>query len=405
VDLADLALLTSPAGHELLAGLGPYDERTALSIGERLRRDGHSADLVAAALTQSRLRTKAAARWGSAGADLLSHVLLTPDGAEQATRPTVAALRAARYRALGEGATVADLGCGVGLDALALAGVGLCVQAYEQDALTAEVAMANAGATGRGRQITVTTADVTSLPQETWTRVRAAFADPARRRNGRRLMQPESWSPPLSWVLDLPVQSLGVKVAPGLDHDRVPPGSEFAVVSDGGVVVEAALYRGAVQDPGVTRSATVLPAGALVTDQQLPTPPAPVRPVGRYLHEPDGAVIRAGLVAAVVQQVDGWLIDPQIAYISGDSVVSSPFLSSYEVHDVMPFSLKRLRTYLRERSVGRVVIKKRGSAVDVDELHRSLRLDRSAPGQRTVVLTRIGDDPTMVICQAARPAS
>jgi len=399
VELADVALLTSPEGRHLLADLPAYDERTALVIGERLRRAGHSAALVSAALTQSRLRTKAALRWGPAGAELLPHILLTPDGAEQATRPTVAGLRAARFADRGAGRFIADIGCGVGLDALAFADAGLRVGAYDKDPLTAEVAAANAQARGHSERISVTAADVTTLLDETWSKYDAVFADPARRREGRRLTRPQSWSPPLSWVLDLPVKSLGVKVAPGLDHDLVPAGTEFCVVSDGGAVVEAALYRGSLRAVGITRSATLLPAGARVTDADLPTTRPPIRAVGSHLHEPDGAVIRAGLVAAVVAQVEGWLLDPRIAYISTDLPVSSPFLSSYQVLDVMPFSLKRLRNYLREHEVGHVVIKKRGSAIDVDTLRGSLRLDRSAPKRRTIVLTRIGDDPTVVVCR------
>ncbi len=405
MELADIALLTGPDGRQLLADLPPYDERAALALGERLRRAGHSRDLVTAALTQSRLRTKAAHRWGSAGADLLTRLLLTPDGAEQATRPTVAALRAERYRQLGAGQQVADLGCGVGLDAIALAEAGLQVDAYDVDPVTAAVAAANAAATGHSEQINVTWADVTRSSDVTTGRYDAAFADPARRRDGRRLFRPETWSPPLPWVLDLPMVNLGVKVAPGLGHDHVRSDTEFAVISDSGDVVEAALYRGSLRDVGVTRSAMLLPAKAHLSDADLPTIPPPVNPVGQYLHEPDGAVIRAGLVAAVVDLVDGWLIDPHIAYISSHSAVVSPFVSSYRVIDVFPFALKRLRAYLRAESVGRVVIKKRGSAIDVDELHRSLRLDRSASEQRTLVLTRIGDDPIVAICERLRSAA
>jgi SAM-dependent methyltransferase len=399
VELADVALLTGPEGRHLLADLPPYDERAALALGERLRRAGHSPDLVAAALTQSRLRTKAAQRWGSAGADLLPRLLLTPSGAEQATRPTVAALRSERYRRLRSGTRVADLGCGVGIDALALADAGLRVDAFDLDPLTVAVAAANAAATGHEEQITVTAADVTGLSATATAQYGAAFVDPSRRRDGRRLHRPEAWSPPLSWVLDLPMASLGVKVAPGLSHDRVPDDTEFAVVSDGGDVVEAALYRGELRDGRVTRSATLLPARAHLSDADLPREPPLVGPVGRYLHEPDGAVIRAGLVAAAADAAGGWLIDPHIAYVSTNNEVRSPFLSSYQVVDVLPFALKRLRAYLRAEGVGRVVIKKRGSAIDVDDLHRALRLDRAAHEHRTLVLTRIGDDPIVAICQ------
>ncbi len=399
MEVADVAALTSPEGRALLARLPPYDARDALRLGQDLRRAGHSPALVAAVLTQSRLRTRAGSRWGAAGATLLPDLLLTPDGAEQATRPAVAALRAERFGRLAPGALVADLGCGIGLDALALTDAGLRVDAYDVDSLTVEVARVNAAATERSGEMTVTRADVTALPPDVMNRWDAAFADPARRRDGRRLLRPESWSPPLSWVLGLPVKTLGVKVAPGLDRDHLPADTEFAVVSDGGDVVEAALYRGAVRSSGITRSATLLPSRARLTDADLPTEPPRVGPVGRFLHEPDGAVIRSGLVAVVAQQIDGWLIDKQIAYVCTDGPVVSPFVSSYEVLDVMPFSLKRLRNYLRQRDVGQVVVKKRGSALDVDGLRRSLRLDSSAPGRRIILLTRIGHDPIVVVCR------
>ena len=394
---SDVALLISAEGRQLLGELPPYDERQVLRLGETLRRRGHSPELVSAALTQARLRTAVDRRWGASGAHLVPHILLTPDGAEQATRPSAAALRARRFRTIGPGVTVADLGCGIGLDALALVAAGLTVAAYDRDGLTAAVAEANAVALECADRLTVAHGDVTELSTTELSRFDAAFADPARRRNGRRLLRPESWSPPLSWVLDLPFRDLGVKVAPGLDHERVPDHVEFAVVSDGGDVVEAALYRGATRAHGVRRSATLLPSGATVTDADLPTGPPAIGQIGPYLHEPDGAVIRAGLVAAVAQQVDGWLIDPQIAYVSSDERAESPFLTSFQVLEVMPFSLKRLRTHLREQGVGHVVVKKRGSAVDVDVLRQSLRLDRAASGQRTILLTRVGSDPVAII--------
>jgi hypothetical protein len=184
----------------------------------------------------------------------------------------------------------------------------------------------------------------------------------------------------------------------------VDPETEFAVVSDRGDVVEAGLYRGALRDPGVHRSATLLPSGACLSDTDLPSGPPPVGAVGAFLHEPDGAVIRAGLVAAVVDSVDGRMLDPRIAYFTTDAAVDTPFAASYEVHAVLPFGVKQLRAHLRAQDVGGVVVKKRGSAVDVDELRRSLRLDPGAAGRRTLFLTRIGDDPVVVVAHPAQPA-
>lgn len=416
-------------GQRLLADLPPYRPADALPLSERLHRDGWSAWQVAAALTQSRLRTRVAQRWGAAASDLAHRLLFTLDGAEQATRPAVAALRAQRFTRFTQGLSrelgvsdapkVADLGCGIGLDALALAEAGLAVDAFERDATTAAVARVNAAATGLAGTVTVTETDVTAVASDRWTPDRwmqyaAVYVDPARRRDGRRLMNPEHWSPSLSWVLQLQQPNLVVKVAPGLDHARVPADMEFAVVSDAGSVVEAGLYRGVLRQPGVSRSATLLPAlppdttsdttsdttpppAVTLTNRDLPSGAPPVRPVGGYLHEPDGAAIRAGLIGALVARHNAWLIDSQVAYLSSDEPIESPWLSSYQVHDAMPFSLKRLRAYLREHHVGHVVVKKRASAIDVDQLRNSLRLRPDAPERRTVFVTRRGADPVVLI--------
>jgi hypothetical protein len=60
--------------------------------------------------------------------------------------------------------------------------------------------------------------------------------DPARRADGRRQLDPDRWSPPWSTVdalLERVPRAL-VKVAPGLDHERVPDGVEAEWVSTGG---------------------------------------------------------------------------------------------------------------------------------------------------------------------------
>ncbi|MFL6180897.1 MAG: THUMP-like domain-containing protein [Actinomycetes bacterium] len=397
MNLSDVAWLSSDEGRAVLAELPPYRADEVLTITGRLRSDGVSAEHAAVALTQCRLRDRAARRWGPGWADTANRMLFTSSGAEQTTRPAVAALRAERFTHLEPGSRVADVGCGIGTDTVALAQLGLRVDAFEQDPVTAAVAAANFRALALESEPSVTIADVRSLPEGAWAPYHAVFADPARRTDGRRITDPERWSPRLSWVQSLSAENLGVKVAPGLDRSLAPEGTEFAVVSDRGEVVEAGLYRGVLRESGVTRSATLLPEHLKVTDRDLPQTPARVRTVGRYIHEPDPAVIRSGLVTAVADQLGCWLIDPQIAYLSGDDSVSSRFVSSYQVHAVMPFSLKALRAHLRENDVGHVVVKKRGSAVDVDELRQSLRLRGAASGHRTVLLSRVGHRPIAIV--------
>jgi SAM-dependent methyltransferase len=386
VDLQAFRALLTPAGQSLLRRVaeGGYDEGTALALGTRLRRQ-HPAELVAAALTQARLRDRGRAKFGAAAA----RMYFTPDGLEQATRAPVAQLRARRFAGR---ARVIDLCCGIGGDLVALAGVAAEVTGVERDPLTAEVARANAEALGLTGRVRVEVADVESYDL---TGADAVFCDPARRTSRGRVFDPAAYSPPWPWVVELFARDSGVKVAPGIPHDLVPPGVEAEWVSYRGEVKEAVLWSGDLAGP-VTRRATLLPAGATLTaDPGLGDPT--VGPVGRYLYDLDGALVRAHLVAEVAAAVDGRLVDRTIAYVTADRLVATPYAAAYEVTDVLPFGVKRLRAVLRERGVGIVTVKKRGSAVEPEQLRRRLRLH--GDGSAVVVLTRVAGAPTVLLAQ------
>lgn len=386
------ALLTDE-GQALLSALRDLDPHQELAAATRLRRD-HPADLVSAAIGQARLRQRAVAKFG---ADDAYRMYFTPDGVEQATRATVATHRARRFAALGV-RRLADLCCGIGGDALALARAGVSVLAVDRSPLTCAVARANAAALGLAELIEVRCAAVEDVSTAGCD---ALFVDPARRTGtgggGRgRIFDPEAYSPPLSWAVaaarDLPYAAL--KVAPGLPHEAIPADAEAEWISDGGEVKEAVLWFGTV--PGARR-ATLLPAGATLTGGGLPDPEP--GPVGRWLYEPDGAVIRAHLVADVAARVDGRLIDPTIAYVTSDELLPTEYASAYEITDVLPFNVKRLRALLREREVGVLTVKKRGSAVTPEELRKKVKLQ--GPAAATVFLTRVAGAPMMLVGQPA----
>lgn len=378
------ALLTDQ-GRTLLDGLPAYDRSRELAVAERLRRD-HPAPLVTAALAQARLRQRAVAKFGAEDA---GRMFFTPNGLEQATRADVAAHRAARFAAQGV-RRVADLGCGVGGDALALARAGVTVLAVDRDPLTCAVAQANAEALGLADRVEVRCADVTSVPLDGCD---AVFADPARRSGRGRIFDPEAYSPPLSWAVGT-VRGAGrgaLKVAPGIPHEAVPEDAEAEWVSHEGDVKEAVLWFGGPDAGGVR--ATLLPAGDTLHGRGLPDPEQ--EPVGRYLYEPDGAVIRAHLVAEAAEQVDGRLIDPTIAYVTSDTLTRTPYARAYEITDALPFNLKKLRALLREREVGTLTVKKRGSPVEPEELRRKMK--PKGPNAATVFLTRAAGAPTMLL--------
>jgi hypothetical protein len=385
----DLDQLRTPDGVAALAAARAAGTEP-LAAAVALRGRGIPAGLAAAALTQTELRRRAAAKFGPDAA----RMFFTRAGLEQATRGVVAARRAARLAASGA-ASVADLGCGVGADSIAFARAGLRVHAADADPLTAAVAAANVVELGLSHRITVSTVDARDVDLST---VDAVFCDPARRTGtGRRVFDPSSYSPPWEFVSALPrrVARTVLKLAPGIDHDLLPAGAEAEWVSVDREVVEAAVWAGPLA--AVPRRATVLRSGEAVELTGSGQEHAPVGRVQRYLYDPDGAVVRAHLVAEFAATVGGTLADPSIAYVYADAAHSTPFARRYEVVDELPFSVKRLRAVLRARGVGRVTIAKRGSAVDVERLRRDLRL--AGDGSAVVVLTRVAGAPTALLCQ------
>ncbi|MFJ8106868.1 methyltransferase domain-containing protein [Streptomyces sp. NPDC096132] len=390
----DLAPLLSPEGRALLdavRGTAPADE---LAVATRLRRE-HPAELVSAALGQARLRQRAVAKFGAEDA---GRMFFTPNGVEQSTRASVAAYRAERMRALGV-TSVADLCCGIGGDAIALARAGIRVLAVDRDPLTAATARANADALGLADLVDVREADVTEVDTSGYD---AVFVDPARRGGRGRIFDPEAYSPPLSWAVGaaLAAPRAALKIAPGVPHEAIPDEAEAEWISDGGDVKEAVLWFGT--EPGAVR-ATLLPGPRTLLGTGLPDPD--VRPVGRYLYEPDGAVIRAHLVAEVARDLDGGLVDETIAYVTADELRPTPYASAYEITDRLPFNVKKLKALLREREVGILTVKKRGSAVEPEELRRKVLPKAHGPYSATVFLTRVAGAPTMLLGAPAAAAT
>jgi SAM-dependent methyltransferase len=395
VDVDQLIALHTDAGRaaltaadELTTTAGPAGD-DPLATASALRARGVPARLAAAALTQSSLRRRADTKFGTDAAVMF----FTRGGLEQATRAQVATRRAARLAA-GGAASVADLGCGVGADAIAFARAGLRVVAVDADPVTAAVAAANMAALGLADRVTVSTMDARGLRLDS---VDAVFCDPARRTaSGRRVFDPAGYSPPWDFVLGLAdrVPRTVLKLAPGIHHDLVPAGAEAQWVSVTGDVVEATIWCGPLAS--TPRRATVIRGDQVHELTGTGERTGPVGPLRRYLYDPDGAVVRAHLVAEFAATVGGSLADPTIAYVYADAATATPYGRCLEIVEAMPFSLKRLRSTLRARGIGRLTIAKRGSAVDVERLRRDLRL--SGDGELTAVLTRVAGAPTVLLC-------
>jgi SAM-dependent methyltransferase len=386
VEVEQLEFLLSEAGQRLLAAataaLGSGDDLAAV---ERLRRSGADAGHVAAAMTQARLRAQAADKFGPDA----SRMYFTPDGLEQATHGVVAARRAKRVAAAGR-RRVLDLCCGVGSDLVAFARAGLQATGVDRDPVAAGVAAANLAALGLDGAVVV--ADVVGFPtdgldgHDGHDRPDTVFVDPARRDRAGRVFDPERYSPPWSHVDTLVRAGAIAKVAPGIPHELVPDDVEAEWVSVGGRLREATLWPASLAE--TRRRATVLgrDGGVAQLTGGADQTPAPSGPVGRFLYEPDDAVVRAHLVAEFAESLGGWLLDPHLAYVSADETRPTYLGSAYRVLESLPYREKALRAALRARDVGALQIKKRGVAVTPEELRARLRLRGSASA--TLVLTR-----------------
>lgn len=384
MDADAFAWLLTDEGQALLARAGELADEPALRAQTVLRREADPA-YVSAAMTQVELRAKGREKFG----DLAERMYFTPEGLEQATRLPVAEHRAARLRAFGAASAV-DLGCGIGGDLIAIARAGITAAGVDLDPVRVAVARANLDALGLPGAVQV--ADATQIDT---TPFAVAYADPARRGARGRVFDAEGWTPPWSFVEELLRRDSCVKVAPGIPHELVPDGVEAEWVSDHGEVKEAALWSGRLAT--TERRATVIAHGGLATLTDEDDPGAPVRGVGEFLYEPDGAVIRAGLVTAVAAGVQGGLVDEHIAYVTGDSAYTTPFARGYRVVEELPYREKALRAALRERDIGRLTIKKRGVAVTPDALRKRLAL-RGSQGA-TIVLTRVQGEGTCLLVE------
>ncbi|MFD3461067.1 class I SAM-dependent methyltransferase [Nocardia fluminea] len=398
----DVAYLGSAAGRAALAEVDRLELTTATHLRdiEQVRRS--HGDRTAALIETVRLRRKAVAKLPAAG-----EWLFTDDALQQATPALVARHRAARLA----GRAVHDVTCSIGAELSELAAVCPAVIGSDLDDVRLAMAAHNLttvplSATGGGsdgirvggRNIVLAEADALTPT----TRDTVIIADPARRADGRRTHDPAKLQPPLPDLLAAYAgRDIAVKSAPGLDFDRLGWDGEVEVVSLDGAVREACLWSPGLTEPGVTRRATVLDSrGGATTLTDAAPDDIPVRAPGDWIIDPDGAVVRAGLVRHYAAKHGLWQLDPQIAYLTGDTVPTG--MRGFRVEDRFELREKTLRQELSRRDCGSLEILIRGVDVDPDALRKKLKQRGSTP--YTLVITRIGRAGVVFLCRAVAPA-
>jgi hypothetical protein len=395
MELKDFRALLTPSGREALQAAITLEPRET----DFLRDFTHLSrlfppDLARAALETAILRGEAAGKFRYA-----DKMYFTREALEQATPWEVSTYRVTRFRSFER---LADLGCSIGGDSLVMGEMAETF-AIDRDILRLEMAAANSRALNLDGNIAVIQADLMApLPFSRRARL-GLFFDPARRAMRGRIKSVKDYLPPLAivhdWLTHHP--AIGVKISPAVNlHELRSFDAEIEFISLGGELKEATLWFGPLKT--AKRRATILPgAYTLAEHDSMPAEKStanglPIDEPRAFLFEPDPAVMRAGLVEKLGNDLGAVQLDADIAYLTSDRQVATPFARDWRVEDWMPFSLKRLRSVLRERGVGRVVVKKRGSPIQPEYLIRALRL--AGEEERVLFLTHLRGRPIAIIC-------
>lgn len=381
----DVGYLRSEAGAQALAAIAALQLNDASLVRDigwaRWRFGQRAATLVETTL----LRRRAAAKLSQA-----EGWLFTDEALQQGTAEPVARHRARRLA----GARVHDATCSVGTELAHLRDSAESLVGSDIDPV--RLAMARHNVAG----VALCRADALRPV----TRNSVVVLDPARRSAGRRRFDPRAYTPSLDALLDVyRDRDVVVKCAPGVDFDAVAAlgfSGEIELTSHSGSVREACLWSAGLAASGVRRRATLLDTGEDVTDAEPDE--CMVAPAGRWIVDPDGAVVRAGLVRQYAARHGMWQLDRDIAYLSGDRLPDG--VRGFEVLEELPYNERRLRQALAVRDIGAVEILIRGVAVDPDALRPRLRL-RGSQGA-SVVIVRLGagvaSKATAFICRPSR---
>ncbi|GAA1274253.1 THUMP-like domain-containing protein [Saccharothrix xinjiangensis] len=376
--LDDVAHLRSDAGRAALSALADLPLTDASRLRDAQVAKEVSPDRFAAVLETLLLRRRAAGKVPFADG------LFTSDALQQATAHPVAVHRASRFTG-----PVHDVTCSIGADLVALPPGSL---GSDLDPVRLAMARHNLG-----DAVPLVRADALRPVS----RGVAVLADPARRDSaGRRTWRPEDFAPPLDGLAAAHAsRDLAVKCAPGVDFAVAPWADEVELVSLDGQVREACLWTRGLATPGVSRRATVLRSGGPTwTITSAEPDDCPVTAPAEWLVDPDGAVVRAGLVRHYAARHGLAQLDERIAYLTGPT--PPPGVRAFRVVEHGHHSEKTLRQVLRAHDVGRLEILVRGLDVDPNTLRRRLKLTGS--GEATVVLTRVGSRPVYLLCRAER---
>lgn len=350
----------------------------ALTLGKQLRR---SLPPQRAALISETLELRG---WALAKFPRAAQMFFTRRALEQATDAALARYKASRFS---PDAPVWDLCCGIGGDALGLAGRVSSVYAVDRDPIMTLLTAANARALESACVETITSdAERVDIPASA-----CLHADPDRRATGRRVArQVDDYAPSWESLQTKIRQAAGaaIKLAPAAWLPDEPAGTEREWISRRGECRQQVAWIGSLARWPDRRVATQVDDNGQITGQFSGVaggPPAPLSDAKAYVYEPDAALLAAELTDAFAHEYQLARLFARVAYLTSDERLVHPLLAAFRVDEVLPLDVRRLRAVLRQRGIGALEVKKR--AVDIDPSRLVKQLDLCGTQHATLLLS------------------
>ena len=356
-----------------------------LQVQARLRKE-FPESLVRGAISLQELRQKALAKFA-----LGDQLWLDRVGLEQCTSELVAMHKSARFAGL-----VWDYCSGIGSDAAALSRRGCEVVTVDADPACSLRTQWNAEILSPERAPLCVCARVEDLTD----RSGLVHIDPDRRvTQATRAVRIEDYVPGLQLLQSWTREFAGgaIKLSPAANFGGKFTDAEIELVSVHGECKEATVWFGRLAGEKPWR-ATALPAGETLAGEPLEAV-ADIRPLGRYLFDPDPAIVRAGLVDLLAERLGLARLDAAEEYLTGSSLIHSAFVRAFEVEAELSNNPKDLRAYYRTSTCGQLEIKCRHIPVDIDRLRKQLVLPGTEAG--VLIFARISGKARAVIARRA----